>query len=137
MSSNKILSEDIWKFLKSVRHKPTDSRFWANSKQNKLKIISTPRHITVKLLKTKGKEKKLKSSQREIMKTIWMTLDFSSETRGQKEVAQYFSSAERKELSTQNSVSSENSLQEWKRHQDIPGVGGRKHTKNLSPADLL
>jgi len=40
-----------------------------------------------------------------------MTVDFSSETGEWEEVAQYFSSVERNELSTQNSISIENSLQ--------------------------
>lgn len=39
--------------------------------------------------------------------------------RGQNEVAQYCSSNERKELSAQNPISSENIIQEWRRNQVV------------------
>lgn len=74
---------------------------------------STPKHIIIKLLKIKDKEKNIESSQREIMQYVQeensKTADLS-ETRGQKQVA-HFSSTKRKELLTQNSISHENILQ--------------------------
>ena len=46
-------------------------------------------------------------------KTIPMCVDFSRTYGGHKEVTQYFSSAERKELPTQNSTSNKSDLQEF------------------------
>lgn len=70
-------------------------------------------------MKTKDKEEKknLKQQERNYTlligeKTIWMTVGFSPETLGAKEVAQYFSCAEGKELSTHNPIFRKNNLQD-------------------------
>lgn len=47
-------------------------------------------------------------------------MDISSENHSsQKEVAQYFSSANRKELTTQNPTPSKNIIQEWRKSQEV------------------
>lgn len=97
-------------------HKPTHSRNWANPRQDKLKEIYGMHTIT-KLLKTneKGKILKMNIEKQHIAykgKTTGRTVDFSSETTRPEEVT-HFWRAERKELSTRNSISSENMRQEW------------------------
>ena len=53
-------------------------------------------------------------------KTIRMTVDFSSETMEVRRMRHtFFQVLKKKELSTQNSIPSENILQEWKENQDI------------------
>ena len=53
-------------------------------------------------------------------KTIRMTVDFSSETMEVRRVRHtLFQVLKKKKLSTQNSIPSENILQEWKENQDI------------------
>ena len=52
------------------------------------------------------------------MNKIWITVDFSS-LGDQKEMKQHIPGTERKDLSTLNSIASENIVQEWKENQDI------------------
>lgn len=59
--------------------------------------------------------------QKKKKRIIRMTVDLSLETNGgQREMTQYFSSAKRRELSTQNPTPYENILQEWRENQNIP-----------------
>ena len=77
-----------------------------------------PKQIIIQLLSTKDKEN-FESSQRKMTPYLQeknSSFDNSNKisyqkTRRQKEVAQYFSSDERKEPSTQNSIASENNLE--------------------------
>lgn len=103
---------------------------------------SIPRYIIVKLLKTKDKILKASREKWHLPyngKTIWMTSDFSLEALEIRKsgiifpflFGTAFLRAKRKELSTQNSTSSEN--REWRGHGHSQM---KKNNDNLSTADL-
>lgn len=76
----------------------------------------------IKLLKTKNDEKQLKGNQKALScqrTPIQMAKDFSSETWRPERSRTYFSRAERKNLSTANSISGKIILQEWRGDKDI------------------
>ena len=82
-----------------------------------------PRHITIKLLKTKGKEKILKTATAKRYlslggKTILMTMNFITKMI---EVTNKWHNIfqELKEYSTQNLTTSKNILQEGRKHQKV------------------
>ena len=87
--------------IMTERCKHIDSQNWMKSKSKK----SMPRHIVIKHLKTKDKEKNLNSIREKWHiyyrgRAIQITADYSSETMnhgGWQEVAQHFSSNKRKE----------------------------------------
>ena len=96
---------------------------WTPNRINLKKLM--PKYIIIKLLKYKDKEKILKAAREKQhltyrKKTIRMTVDFSSETMEVRRMRHtFFQVLKKKELSTQNSIPSENILQEWKENQDI------------------
>lgn len=90
-------------------------RSWVTHKQNIWKK-STPRHIIVKLLKIKIS---FENSERKVTLYLWRKNHSNYSKYLTRERKTYFLSAERKELSTQNLISSKNISQEWWRNQGI------------------
>lgn len=119
-SRKSIRRNNGWKYPKFAKDIPLHIQETEQTLKRKKSKISMPGHIMITALKTKHEGQVLKADKwhnSERRTPIQMTADFSSETmEGQKEVAQYFSRVERKELSNMNSKSSEVIPQEWRRN---------------------
>lgn len=94
---------------------------------------SIPRHTIINLPETKGKEKNLESSEKQYLiykGSLELMRTHQIRTHGsKKEVAQYFSSVGRKELSTQNSTPSKKYPSESK--EEIKAFSDEKNTMKI------
>lgn len=119
-----IQRNDNWKHFKfGKRYTPIDSRSWTSPKQNNCKKL-LPKHMIVKLLKAKDKEKVLKAVRKKwcFNYRIKNLVDSGCLIRNhgcQKEVSQHFFKVLQKKMSTQNLISNENILQKSVRNEGI------------------
>lgn len=115
------------KFDKTL--KPTDIYIYRNRVNSKLGQTKEIHTNTPQLNFGKLKKKILKNSQGKMTLHLYGKIS-SSNSRflirnhgGQKEVAQYFSCAKRKEMSTPNPIFRENTLQEWRKSRHLLDEG--------------
>lgn len=113
---------NAWKLHQfSKRHKSLDSRSWANTKQDK------PKEICAKIQKTENSNWKLKtqnSRQKRDLESIWRKTSYSKqleweqishkEPRSPEKSSTTFFTCQDKSCA-QNAISTENSLQKWRR----------------------
>lgn len=92
------MAENFWK--SGNRYKCTDSRSWENQRNQ------FPQHIIIKLLKNKDKGKNSRQPDENTLPLREKQLKFSRflirDHEDQKEVVQYYSSAERKEVNSES-----------------------------------
>lgn len=106
------MNEILPNFVKDINLQNPEGQ-WTSNRINSKETMFT--HDTIKLLEAKGGKKTLKATGENwhiIYKgtIIQMTVDFLSEKTGAKRLQ----NTERKELSNQDNISSENILQEWR-----------------------
>ena len=83
-----------------------------------------PRHILIKLIKTKHKEKILKAARKKQQvaytgNPIHLTADLSAESASQKGMAGYIQSTERENSTTKITVPGKDLIQNWQRNQKL------------------